>query len=113
MSYDSSRPVEGISIGILIYCLLFCIIVSSASLKVGTISSKACAYSYAFLFMRVSLNDSVNCQAEIETHAQPGILSLYVHYGQSRPKDARTLAQSDVVITTYGVLASEFSAEVI
>ncbi|KAK7853707.1 dna repair protein rad5a [Quercus suber] len=50
-------------------------------------------------------------KAEIETHAQPGVLSLYVHYGQSRPKDARTLAQSDVVITTYGVLASEFSAE--
>ncbi|KAG2674516.1 hypothetical protein I3843_13G125200 [Carya illinoinensis] len=50
-------------------------------------------------------------KAEIETHAQPGSLSLYVHYGQSRPKDARTLTQSDVVITTYGVLASEFSAE--
>uniref|UniRef100_A0A2N9GMB7 SWI/SNF-related matrix-associated actin-dependent regulator of chromatin subfamily A member 3-like 2 n=1 Tax=Fagus sylvatica TaxID=28930 RepID=A0A2N9GMB7_FAGSY len=50
-------------------------------------------------------------KAEIETHVQPGFLSIYVHYGQSRPKDARTLAQSDVVITTYGVLASEFSAE--
>ena len=69
---------EGISIGILIYCLLFCIIVSSASLKVGTISSKACAYSYAFLFMRVSMNDSVNCQAEIETHVQPWFLSLRI-----------------------------------
>ncbi|KAB1227332.1 putative SWI/SNF-related matrix-associated actin-dependent regulator of chromatin subfamily A member 3-like 2 [Morella rubra] len=50
-------------------------------------------------------------KAEIETHVQPGSLSLYVHYGQSRPKDARTLAQNGVVITTYGVLASEFSAE--
>ncbi|XP_062172671.1 DNA repair protein RAD5A isoform X2 [Alnus glutinosa] len=50
-------------------------------------------------------------KAEIETHVRPGSLSLYVHYGQSRPKDVRTLAQSDVVITTYGVLASEFSAE--
>ena len=55
----------------------------------------------------------MNCQAEIETHVRPGSLSLYVHYGQSRPKDVRTLAQSDVIITTYGVLASEFSAEVI
>lgn len=55
----------------------------------------------------------MNCQAEIETHVRPGSLSIYVHYGQSRPKDARTLVQSDVVITTYGVLASEFSAEVI
>ncbi|PPD69365.1 hypothetical protein GOBAR_DD33755 [Gossypium barbadense] len=51
-------------------------------------------------------------KAEIETHVQPGSLSLYVHYGQSRPKDAKLLAQNDVVITTYGVLASEFSAEV-
>ncbi|KAB2050412.1 hypothetical protein ES319_A13G244000v1 [Gossypium barbadense] len=50
-------------------------------------------------------------KAEIETHVQPGSLSLYVHYGQSRPKDAKLLAQNDVVITTYGVLASEFSAE--
>ncbi|KAM0954805.1 hypothetical protein TB2_022918 [Malus domestica] len=50
-------------------------------------------------------------KAEIETHAKPGSLSVYVHYGQSRPKDAKILAQSDVVITTYGVLASEYSAE--
>lgn len=43
----------------------------------------------------------------------PGSLSLYVHYGQSRPKDAKSLSQSDVVITTYGILASEFSSEVV
>lgn len=43
----------------------------------------------------------------------PGSLSLYVHYGQSRPKDAKSLAQNDVVITTYGILASEFSSEVV
>ncbi|OVA17874.1 SNF2-related [Macleaya cordata] len=46
-------------------------------------------------------------KAEIETHSQPGSLSLYVHYGQSRPKDAKLLAQNDVVLTTYGVLASD------
>ncbi|PIN02547.1 Helicase-like transcription factor HLTF/DNA helicase RAD5, DEAD-box superfamily [Handroanthus impetiginosus] len=50
-------------------------------------------------------------KAEIETHSQPGALSLYVHYGQSRSKDAKVLAQSNVVLTTYGVLASEFSTE--
>ncbi|XP_021899057.1 DNA repair protein RAD5A isoform X2 [Carica papaya] len=50
-------------------------------------------------------------KAEIETHVHPGSLSLYIHYGQSRLKDAKILAQSDVVITTYGVLASEFSGE--
>lgn len=52
-------------------------------------------------------------QDEIETHVLPGSLGIYIHYGQSRPKDAKLLAQSDVVLTTYGVLASEFSAEVI
>ncbi|PKA47564.1 Putative SWI/SNF-related matrix-associated actin-dependent regulator [Apostasia shenzhenica] len=50
-------------------------------------------------------------KAEIETHAEHGSLSLYVHYGSSRLKDAKFLVQSDVVLTTYGVLASEFSAE--
>lgn len=50
-------------------------------------------------------------KSEIETHAQPGMLSLYVHYGQSRSKDALILSQSDVVITTFGVLSSEFSTE--
>ncbi|XP_059659342.1 DNA repair protein RAD5A isoform X2 [Cornus florida] len=50
-------------------------------------------------------------KAEIESHARPGSLSIYVHYGQNRPKDAKILAQSDVVLTTYGVLASEFSTE--
>jgi len=43
----------------------------------------------------------------------PGTLSLYVHYGQGRPKDAKSLAQCDVVITTYGILASDFSSEVV
>ncbi|CAN6438650.1 unnamed protein product [Victoria cruziana] len=50
-------------------------------------------------------------KGEIETHAQSGSLSLFVHYGQSRPKDAKFLAQYDVVLTTYGVLSSEFLAE--
>ncbi|XP_042514328.1 DNA repair protein RAD5A [Macadamia integrifolia] len=50
-------------------------------------------------------------KAEIESHAKPGSLSLYVHYGQSRPKDTKHLAENDVVLTTYGVLASEYSAE--
>ncbi|XP_031283471.1 DNA repair protein RAD5A isoform X2 [Pistacia vera] len=50
-------------------------------------------------------------KAEIETHAKPGSLSLYVHYGPGRHKDANILAESDVVITTYGVLTSDFSSE--
>lgn len=50
-------------------------------------------------------------KAEIETHAQPGSLSVFVHYGQNRSKDAHALAQYDVILTTYGVLASEYSTE--
>ncbi|KAJ4817502.1 hypothetical protein LUZ62_030068 [Rhynchospora pubera] len=50
-------------------------------------------------------------KAEIETHVKPGAVTLYTHYGQSRAKDGTFLAQSDIVLTTYGVLASEFSAE--
>ncbi|KAJ8446099.1 hypothetical protein Cgig2_017601 [Carnegiea gigantea] len=50
-------------------------------------------------------------KSEIETHAQPGSLSVYVHYGQTRSRDVELLAQSDVVLTTYGVLSSEFSSE--
>lgn len=50
-------------------------------------------------------------KAEIETHALPGSLSVYVHYGQGRSRDAKLLAQNDVVLTTYGLLASEFSSE--
>ncbi|CAM8885602.1 unnamed protein product [Rhodiola kirilowii] len=50
-------------------------------------------------------------KSEIESHMEPGSLSIYVHYGQSRPKDTKLLAQSDVVITTYGVLSSEYSSE--
>lgn len=46
-------------------------------------------------------------------HACPGTLSFYLHYGQSRSKDPKFIAQSDVVLTTYGVLASEFSSEVL
>lgn len=50
-------------------------------------------------------------KAEIEAHTEQGSLSVYVHYGPSRPKDAKFLSQSDVVLTTYGVLGSEFSSE--
>ncbi|KAG5403540.1 hypothetical protein IGI04_009659 [Brassica rapa subsp. trilocularis] len=50
-------------------------------------------------------------KSEIEMHAKPGSLSVCLHYGPDRPKDVKLLTQSDVVITTYGVLISEFSAE--
>ncbi|KDP23099.1 hypothetical protein JCGZ_00525 [Jatropha curcas] len=66
----------------------------------------------ALLLAHSQRNGPLSSQsAEIETHAQPGSLSIYVHCGQSRAKDAKLLAQNDVVITTYGILTSEFTAE--
>ncbi|KAL6634483.1 hypothetical protein ACP70R_027154 [Stipagrostis hirtigluma subsp. patula] len=50
-------------------------------------------------------------KAEIEAHAKPGALSIYVHYGQNRSKEASFVGQSDIVLTTYGVVASEFSMD--
>jgi DNA repair protein RAD5 len=39
-------------------------------------------------------------------------VNIYVHYGQNRPKDASFIGQSDIVLTTYGVVSSEFSIDV-
>ncbi|EMS53135.1 Putative SWI/SNF-related matrix-associated actin-dependent regulator of chromatin subfamily A member 3-like 2 [Triticum urartu] len=50
-------------------------------------------------------------KAEIEAHTKPDSLNIYVHYGQSRPKEASFIGQNDIVLTTYGVMASEFSTE--
>ncbi|KAM3295517.1 hypothetical protein ACQJBY_038042 [Aegilops geniculata] len=50
-------------------------------------------------------------KAEIEAHTKPNSLNTYVHYGQSRPKEASFIGQNDIVLTTYGVVASEFSTE--
>lgn len=50
-------------------------------------------------------------KAEIEAHTKPGAVNLYVHYGQNRPKDASFIGQSDIVLTTYGVVSSEFSMD--
>ncbi|TVU29896.1 hypothetical protein EJB05_21487 [Eragrostis curvula] len=50
-------------------------------------------------------------KAEIEAHTKPGTVNIYVHYGQNRPKEASCIAQSDIVLTTYGVVSSEFSTD--
>ena len=39
---------------------------------------------------------------------KPGALTVYTHYGPSRTKNSRILIDHDVVLTTYGVLGSEF-----
>ncbi|CAL4887581.1 unnamed protein product [Urochloa decumbens] len=50
-------------------------------------------------------------KAEIEAHTKPGAVNIYVHYGQNRPKEASFIGQSDIVLTTYGVVSSEFSID--
>jgi len=47
---------------------------------------------------------------QIQLHAG-GVLSTMVYYGQGRGKTARALKAHDVVLTTYGTLASEHSVQ--
>ena len=46
---------------------------------------------------------------EIDKHA-PGALSVGMYYGNDRTKSAAALAAHDVIITSYGVLASDWAA---
>ncbi|KAI4342684.1 hypothetical protein MLD38_027277 [Melastoma candidum] len=43
---------------------------------------------------------------ELETHSLPDSISVIVHYGGERTNDPRAISEHDVVLTTYGVLAS-------
>eukprot|EP00250_Pteridium_aquilinum_P000164 c1018_g1_i1 orf=187-3477(+) len=47
-------------------------------------------------------------KSELEMHAKPGTVTIYTHYGSARTRDTRALLDYDVVLTTYGVLGSEF-----
>lgn len=47
-------------------------------------------------------------QDEIEAHARPGSLSVFIHYGGDRTTDPRILTRHHVVLTTYGVLTSAY-----
>lgn len=46
-------------------------------------------------------------KAEVEAHVARGALTAYCYYGTDRARERRVLTSADVVITTYGVLASE------
>ncbi|KAI5059598.1 hypothetical protein GOP47_0025917 [Adiantum capillus-veneris] len=47
-------------------------------------------------------------KSELEVHSKPGTLTIYTHYGSARTRDSRALVDFEVVLTTYGVLGSEF-----
>lgn len=51
-------------------------------------------------------------QTEFEAHVTPGLLSVYAYYGNDRIRERKALLEHDIVLTTYGVLASEWSQPV-
>lgn len=55
------------------------------------------------------LSTIANWEEQIKQHTAPGTLSCYVYHGANRYKDIEKLAQYDLVITTYGSVASEFA----
>ncbi|KAI0020556.1 SNF2 family N-terminal domain-containing protein [Xylariomycetidae sp. FL0641] len=56
------------------------------------------------------LSTIANWEEQIKAHIQPGALQYYIYHGPNRIKDSKTLAQYDIVLTTYGSVASEVAA---
>lgn len=56
------------------------------------------------------LSTITNWEEQIKTHIVPGGLSYHIYHGSSRIKDSKKLAKFDLVITTYGSVASEVTA---
>ncbi|KAG0595364.1 hypothetical protein M758_UG160800 [Ceratodon purpureus] len=48
-------------------------------------------------------------KSEFETHVAGDSLSVYAYYGQDRVRERKALLEHDIVLTTYGVVASEFN----
>lgn len=51
-----------------------------------------------------------NWEEQIKQHIKPDSFSYYVYHGSNRIKDTEKLAKYDLVITTYGSVASELNA---
>ncbi|OAY75863.1 putative SWI/SNF-related matrix-associated actin-dependent regulator of chromatin subfamily A member 3-like 3, partial [Ananas comosus] len=47
---------------------------------------------------------------ELEAHSKPGSISVFVHYGGDKTSDLKVIAEHNVVLTTYGVLASAYKS---
>lgn len=54
------------------------------------------------------LSTIANWEDQIKQHIEPGTLKYYIYHGPNRIKDINKLAEFDLVITTYGSVASEF-----
>ncbi|CAG8952487.1 hypothetical protein HYFRA_00001234 [Hymenoscyphus fraxineus] len=55
------------------------------------------------------LSTITNWEDQIKQHVKPGTLKYYIYHGSGRIKDINKLAEFDVVITTYGSVATEFN----
>ncbi|CZS92108.1 related to helicase-like transcription factor protein [Rhynchosporium agropyri] len=55
------------------------------------------------------LSTIANWEEQMKQHVKPGTLKYYVYHGANRIKDMQKLAQFDIVITTYGSVATEFN----
>jgi SNF2 family DNA or RNA helicase len=55
------------------------------------------------------LSTIANWEEQIKQHTKPGSIKYYVYHGANRIKDIKKLAEYDLVITTYGSVASEFN----
>ncbi|XP_054839603.1 helicase-like transcription factor [Eublepharis macularius] len=53
-----------------------------------------------------------NWTDQLEQHIDPAVhLNTYVYYGSERSKDPAVLSRQDIVLTTYSVLSSDYSAK--
>ncbi|XP_060098305.1 helicase-like transcription factor [Heteronotia binoei] len=53
-----------------------------------------------------------NWTDQLEEHIDPDVhLNTYVYYGSERTKDPAILSRQDIVLTTYSVLSSDYSAK--
>ncbi|KAI9641082.1 hypothetical protein NHQ30_010511 [Ciborinia camelliae] len=50
-----------------------------------------------------------NWEDQIKAHIKPGALKYYIYHGANRIKDVQKLSEYDIVITTYGSVASEYN----
>lgn len=49
-----------------------------------------------------------NWEEQIQTHVHPDTLNIYIYHGSKRETDLAKLANYDMIITTYQVVANEF-----
>merc|ERR1712048_752996 len=50
-----------------------------------------------------------NWENQFQTHCEAGAVELYLYHGRDRNQDPDFLASHDVVISTYDILAREFT----